>query len=145
MAEDDGTLLPSLRLGNDISTTMARHRGHGDGSVYERKAKGDWCAQLTLPTGKRKTIGYGRTKREAQTKLRAAQPLLQQGKLPYESTRLTLKEHLRHWLETVAKPSISYHTYEAYEISIRRRLIPLLGHLRCRMSAPITFRTATRS
>lgn len=30
----------------------------------------------------------------------------------------------------MAKPSISYHTYEAYEISIRHRLIPLLGHLR---------------
>jgi len=109
---------------------MARHRGHGDGSIYQRTAKGDWCAQLTLPTGKRKTVGYARTRREAQIKLREAQSLLQQGKLPYESTRLTLEEHLRHWLETVARPSISYHTYEAYEISIRRRLIPLLGHLR---------------
>jgi hypothetical protein len=82
MAEDDGALVPSLRPGNEMGTTMARHRGHGDGSVYERAAKGDWCAQLTLPTGKRKTVGYGRTKREAQIKLREAQLLLQQGKLP---------------------------------------------------------------
>lgn len=98
MAACRSTLMPCLRPGSEMRTTMARHRGHGDGSVYERTAKGDWCAQLTLPTGKRKTVGYGRTKREAQIKLREAQLLLHQGKLLHESTRLTLEEHLRHCL-----------------------------------------------
>jgi len=115
---------------------MARHRGHGDGTVYHRTTKDDWCAQLTLPDGTRKTVGYGKTKKEAQQKLRAAQLLLHQGTLPSDSSSVTVEQHLQHWLATIAKPSLTYHTYEAYEISVRRRLVPGLGPIKLRELRP---------
>jgi integrase len=115
---------------------MTTHRGHGEGTVYHRTAQDDYCAQITLPNGKRRTIGYAKTKRDAQKKLRAAQMLLEQGKLSFETNRGTVGQHLQQWLETVAKPSVTYHTYEAYEICVRRRLVPLLGEIKLRDLRP---------
>lgn len=45
-------------------------RGHGEGSIYQRK-DGRWTAAITLEDHKRKTF-YGRTRKEVQDKLKVA-------------------------------------------------------------------------
>ena len=57
---------------------MAR-RGHGEGSIYQRK-DGRWTAAITLEDHKRKTF-YGRTRKEVQEKLKVALREQQQGTL----------------------------------------------------------------
>lgn len=45
-----------------------KRRGHGEGTVRQRKSDGMWEARVTLPGGKRKSL-YGRTRRDAIEKL----------------------------------------------------------------------------
>ena len=57
---------------------MAR-RGHGEGSIYQRK-DGRWAASITLEDRKRKTF-YGKTRKEVQEQLTKALREQQQGML----------------------------------------------------------------
>ena len=41
---------------------MSKRRSRGEGSIY-RRTDGLWCAQITLPNGKRKTK-YAKTQKE---------------------------------------------------------------------------------
>jgi integrase len=112
-------------------------KGHNEGTVYERKVTQPdgavkslgFAAQISLPNGKRRSI-YGKSKKEVRAKLRDAQLDLQAGKLPLETSTMTVGEHLGHWLENAAKPNVSYHTYESYELCVRRRLAPRLGAIK---------------
>jgi integrase len=67
---------------------------------------------------------------EARKALQQRQLELSQGHLVTDPKKTLVGEQLQHWLEHIAKPSVSYHTHESYEISVRRRLIPALGHIR---------------
>jgi integrase len=51
----------------------------GDGSIYRRK-DGRWCGQLSV--GGRRRYVYGRTRREAESKLRRLRELARRGSLP---------------------------------------------------------------
>ena len=57
---------------------MAR-RGHGEGSIYQRK-DGRWAGSITLEGRKRKTF-YGKTRKEVQEQLKTALYEQQHGKL----------------------------------------------------------------
>src|SRR6266545_3654330 len=56
-------------------------RGNGEGSIYEVKTRGRWCAAITVytPVGRSRKWLYGRTRRDVQEKLtlalRAVRPL----------------------------------------------------------------------
>ena len=56
----------------------------GDGSLYRRKV-GRWCGQLSV--GGRRLYVYGRSKREAQEKLKALRERARRGLLPPEGRR----------------------------------------------------------
>ena len=56
----------------------------GDGSVYRRR-DGRWCGQLSV--GGRRLYAYGRSKREAQERLRALRERARRGLLPREGRR----------------------------------------------------------
>ncbi len=51
---------------------MTRRRGHNEGSIYQRESDGRWVGALSLSNGRRKSL-YGKTRKEVQDKLRAAQ------------------------------------------------------------------------
>lgn len=70
---------------------MAKQRGHGEGSIYQRK-DGRWVASITLEGRKRKAF-YGKTRREVQEKLRVAQNEQKQGILA-TGPQQTLKQYL---------------------------------------------------
>src|SRR6266487_654343 len=104
---------------------MAR-RGHGEGSIYQRK-DGRWVASITLEHRKRKYF-YGDTRREVQEKLKMALHEQQQGMLATGSQQL-LKVYLENWLERVYRPTVRPNTYKQFRSIVYHHLIPAFGHI----------------
>ncbi len=103
---------------------MAR-RGHGEGSIYQRK-DGRWVANIMLENRKRKYI-YGKTRKEVQEKLKVALRELEQGTL-VTGPQQTVAQYLHEWL-MVHKQVIRPRSYERYEAIVRLHLVPMLGKL----------------
>ena len=110
-----------------------KQRGHGEGSIYQRK-DGRWVASLTLEGGKRKEF-YGKTRKEAYEKLKKAQHQQQQGTLVTGSQQ-TVKQYLEQWLEQVHKPTIRLSSYIKYRGILDRYILPVLGHLQVQKLTP---------
>ncbi len=102
-----------------------KRRGHGEGSIKQR-ADGLWEARVSLPGGKRKSL-YGKTRREAQDKLRAALRDADAG-LDLGTSQQTLGQFLKGWLEDVVKPAKAPKTVATYADIVRLHLIPGIGH-----------------
>ncbi len=103
---------------------MARTRGNGEGSIYQR-SDGKWCASVTLDGGKRKVL-YGKTRQEVAKKLNQALQAREQG-LPVLSERQTVASFLERWLEDCVKPSARPRTYDSYAQLVRLHIAPGLG------------------
>lgn len=110
-----------------------RHRGHGEGTIYQRKSDGRWCSQITIGTNpktgrpKRKTF-YGRTRREVAEKLTKAKQTLNDG-LYIEPSNATLGQWLDRWLTEYKKPQLKQGTFENYEMLVRVHIKPALGNI----------------
>lgn len=100
------------------------HRGHGEGSITERK-DGRYQVAISLEDGKRKYY-YASSKKEAMEILRKVQHEQQQGTL-VTGPQQTLEQYLKEWLQS--HKSIRPRTYERYEAIIRLHLVPTLGKL----------------
>ncbi len=109
---------------------MAR-RGVQEGSVY-RRADGRWVAVLHVgySGGKRQRKSfYGATRQEVASRLAGAVRDRQLGKSPVPE-REKLGDFLNRWLEDTARRSIRVSTYEIYEVSLRKHIIPEIGDIR---------------
>jgi integrase len=104
---------------------MAR-RGHGEGSIYQRK-DGRWVASIVLENHQRKDI-YGKTRKEVQEKLRVALNDKKQGTLGTGAS-VKLGAYLIDWLDNVHKSTIRMTTYTQYHSIIKAHIIPALGHV----------------
>src|SRR5215213_6331364 len=102
----------------------AKRRGHGEGSIKQR-ADGLWEARVSLEGGRRRSF-YGKTRREAQDKLRGALRDLDAG-LDLSTERQTVTQFLDKWLSASVKPSVKVRTYEGYESIVRVRIAPRIG------------------
>lgn len=107
-------------------------RGHGEGTVYQRK-DGRWEAAITLEGGHRKRI-YGKTRREVQNKLSEALHAQQQGRLVAEPAQ-RVNDYLKHWLEDQVRMSVRPRTYESYALNVRR-VSKHIGEIRLNKLAP---------
>ncbi len=105
-----------------------RRAPRGEGSVYQRKSDGKWCAAVTLPSGKRKVV-YGSTEREA---LKARRDLLKDieaGRpVPFGRTP-TLAEYLTRWLDVrvsgeVEAGHLDVSTADSYRQMIEGHVLP---------------------
>ena len=94
-------------------------RGNGEGSIYELKSRGRWCAALTVytPVGRRRKWLYGRTRREVQEKLTVALRARQQG-VPPADDRRTVAQFMTDWLVTT-KTTVRPRTWERYDQYVR--------------------------
>src|SRR5271168_5352097 len=109
---------------------MAKHRGSGEGTVYQRK-DGRWCAQVSLgyKDGKAvRTLVYGKTRASVSEAMKRTLRDQQLG-LMITSERQTVAQFLTDWLENTVKPKNKQLTYRSYEWIIRIHLIPSLGRL----------------
>ncbi len=107
---------------------MGKRRGHGEGSIYQRK-DGLWCCQVDLGwiDGKRRRkYLYGKTRREVAEQLKVVLREQQQG-LPVPTERQTVAQFLDRWLNDVAKRTLEESTFEQYGRRIRLDLAPHLG------------------
>jgi integrase len=105
---------------------MAKQRGHGEGSIYQRK-DGRWAASISLEGRKRKTF-YGETRKEVAEKLNTALQEQKQGTLAMGSRQM-LKTFLEQWLEDVHKPTIRISTLYRYRGILDNHILPELGHI----------------
>ncbi len=101
-----------------------KRRGHGEGSIKQR-ADGLWEARVSLLGGKRKSL-YGRTRKEAQHKLRGALRDLDAG-LDLGTGRQTVGAFLDRWLADVVEPTLAPKTVASYRDIVRVHLKPELG------------------
>jgi integrase len=70
--------------------TKERRRGHGEGAIFQR-GDGQWVAQVSLESGKRKTY-YAKTRKEVTAKLKAAQKAVDDG-LSLDTDRQTIAQY----------------------------------------------------
>ncbi len=110
-----------------------KRRGHGEGSVYQRK-DGRWVAGLTLENHKRKYF-YGDTRREVLEALKKAQHEQQQGTLA-TGPQQTVGAFLDQWLEQAHRHVIRASTYPGYRGILNKHMIPELGHIRLQQLTP---------
>ncbi len=101
-------------------------RGHGEGSIYQRK-DGRWVGEISLEDHSRKQF-YGKTKKEVQEKLRQAINDQKQGTL-VTAPQQTIQAYLEYWLEEVHKPTIRLSTYVKYRKIVTSYIVPALGHI----------------
>lgn len=115
----------------------ARRRGHGEGSIHQRK-DGRWVAVIDLGYvgGKRKRkTWYRKTRKEAAAKLTEELANLQRGGIVATSDT-TLEAFLRSWLETSIKETRAPRTVESYTQMVENHIIPEIGRIRIGKLAP---------
>ncbi len=109
---------------------MASRRGHGEGSIYQRKSDSKWVGTVDLgwSDGKRKRkVVYGATRVAVREKMAELQRQLHEGSLP--TGRQRVGPFLEDWL-TVVLPSTNIRpsTVANYALVVRKHLVPALGH-----------------
>jgi len=111
---------------------MAGRRGNGEGSVYQR-TDGSWRGQALI-AGRRHSV-TGKTRKEAQTKLRQLLGEADRGLLP-PIEQLTLGQHIERWLVDRVKPSVRSRTHNGYSDIARRQILPTLGKMKLSQIQP---------
>lgn len=105
-----------------------RRRGHGEGSVYQRK-DGRWTATIDLgwEDGKRKRkTYYGDTQREVLAKMRTGRAEQREGRNLTLPT-IALETFLNAWLIEKAGSELAPKTIDQYQRLARLHIIPVLG------------------
>lgn len=114
---------------------MAKRRGHGEGSIYQRSRDGKWCAVIDLgrgPDGKRRrrTVTAD-TRQGAARKLRELQRDIEDGTVAI-GRNMTLVAWLDRWLSDfidrrVALGDLRDSTAYSYRQHVRDHLVPHIG------------------
>lgn len=119
---------------------MAKKRGNGEGTIYQRP-DGTWCTQITVYVdGKRKrpTL-YGKTRKEVADKLNKALSD-RDGGLSFDANNLKLGDYMQRWLEDSKQGSVKPVTYRGYERMVRNHLVPTLGRIKLKALTPTHLR-----
>lgn len=112
--------------------TKAGRRGNGEGTVYQLP-DGRWRAQATI-NGRRVGV-YGKTRKEAQTRLRQMLGDADKGLLP-PAEKVTLGQHADRWLEDVVRHTRKPRTYQSYRDAFRLYILPTLGRVKLAQLQP---------
>jgi integrase len=114
-----------------MEVQMAKKRGQGEGSIYQRKDK-RWVGQVTI-TGE-KISKYFKSQREARMWVNETTSRVDDG-LTLMGAKTTLEEYLKEWLVT-AQTSVRPKTYEQYSQIVRQHIIPVLGRTKLKDLTP---------
>lgn len=108
-----------------------KRRGHGEGTVFQRKSDGSWHAQIDLGwvDGTRKRITRRcASQREAIAALKVLQEEYSNGRRPIPD-KYTVAHFLEDWFEECVKGKKKPSTEADYEANIRLYLKPSLGKI----------------
>ncbi len=114
-----------------------QRRGQGEGSIYQR-ADGTWTASVSLGWdggSRQRKVVYGKTRREAAEKLRAALNAKEHGFLVRDERR-TVADYLDWWLAEVVPNRTKAGTAASYASNVRVHIVPALGRLRLTRLSP---------
>lgn len=92
-------------------------RGNGEGN-FKQLDNGQWRGRVRLGDGKRKYV-YGKTRKEAQAKLKEAVRAAEEGRLVAGKAMKT-GEYLDEWLEGHVKLTVQLTTYDSYRRDVER-------------------------
>jgi integrase len=104
-------------------------RSKGEGSIFYRKDRKQWVAQLKLEGSKYKTRS-AKTRAQARELLRQMQREQEQGTLA-TGQKQTVKHYLEYWLE-VYGPHLRLNSRRLYRQLLDIHLLPVLGHVSLR-------------
>ena len=112
---------------------MARRRGNGEGSIYQRASDGRWLASVTLGydiEGRtvRKVVS-AKTRAAVVQKLRNLQRHLDDG-LPAPDTALTVSQLITLWYTDVLRHQVAISASDNYRIIAQHHVVPTLGRKR---------------
>lgn len=108
---------------------MAKRRGHGEGTIYQRESDGKWCANVNLGwhNGKRqRKVVYGKTRKEVADKLKALHNDQLLG-VNLAAEQLTVGQFLDRWLEQVVIVRNQPRTHASYSDTARLYIKPRIG------------------
>src|SRR5215210_1809715 len=123
---------------------MAKKRGNGEGSIYQRK-DGRWVGQYTVHTAKgpKYCYIYGKTRKEVAEKLTKRIADRDSG-LIFDAGKMTLGEYLDRWLSDSVKGTVRVSTYERHEAIIRLHIKPSIGRVGLKKLTPTHVRSLYR-
>ena len=98
-----------------------KHRGPGEGSIFQRK-DGRWTAFMKVEKTSKRKYYYGKTRAEVRDKLTAALADQQEGKPPLPEKQ-TLGQYLESWLRESAQPRVRPRTFESYSQIVRVHIL----------------------
>lgn len=101
-------------------------RANGEGSIYQCK-RGQWVVAISLGAGKRKYF-YCRSQSEAVFVLQHAQQGRLLGTLASTHNE-TVETFLLNWLKYEIQPKVRERTYQTYQQTVTRDLLPSLGKI----------------
>ena len=104
-----------------------RPRGHGEGSIFYRRDRKQWVAQISLENGRTKQV-YCKKREEAADVLQEMLYEQKQGILA-TGVKQTLGQYLEFWLENVQKPAIRINHYINTRTIMNLHILPVLGRV----------------
>lgn len=122
---------------------MATRRGRKEGTIFQR-ADGRWAAAIDLGREDGKRVRkhlYGTTRKAVAAKLSRALGKHDRGALVNTDDRVTVGQHLDHWLSAV---SVRPRTHRQYEQVTRLYLKPSLGPIKLTSLQPDDVRALVR-
>jgi integrase len=127
-----------------MAVTMAvmKRREYGDGSVYQR-GNGRWVATIeagsTANGDRRRITVTAKTRPLVLKKLRDKKVSVEQGGLPTQNARTTVKQWSEVWLAEKRR-TISPNGYNAAASPVRKWIVPTIGHKRLDALTPADLR-----
>lgn len=106
---------------------MAKKRANREGSIFKESSTGLWCAEISLPNGKRKKKRSKRQQVVNEWLLEQRAALKNGTLLPDEE--ILFSEYLDRFLTDIATPTLKPKTVDAYRWLIESHIKPNLGHL----------------
>jgi integrase len=115
---------------------MAKRRGNGEGSIYQRK-DGRWVGQYTVQTadGPKYRYIYGKTRKSVAERLTKAMAD-RDGGLVFTAGTVTVGEYLDRWLSDTVRDTVRQNTFENYVYLVRKHIKPTLGRLKLKSLTP---------
>jgi len=105
---------------------VTKRRANREGSIFKESSTGLWCAEISLPNGKRKKK---RSKRQQVVKewLLEQRTALRKG-IFLADDKILFSDYLDRFLTDIATPSLRPKTVDAYRWLIESHIKPNLGH-----------------
>ena len=109
---------------------MTSRNPNGASSIYEG-SDGFWHGRVTVGYRDDGSIDrrhvMAKTKGVVVQKVRDLERARDQGQVRRPGQRWTVAAWLDHWLENIARPNLRATSYSAYQVAVRRHLIPEIG------------------